>query len=314
MPVDIGSALQGTITKLYYDRGLLLIVVISALVYVLFSFLTLNMIGGLFSALTNPQQFASYFLSVFGSILVLMIVYLLVTVFFVASIMSKAYYGSKQSVAQAFKAGMSRYIATLAVLILIGLIVGVASLIVFLALVASPVLGLLLFVLFVIGLIYAAVMLSLSLPFAIVGNKGPIAAMQMSWGAVKGNWWMVFITLLLLYIIIIVILWIIEIPLYAVGVGSALSSFNAMAINSINSTYNVSGTYNGTYNSSEANAIANARLQKIFSSIIGTFGPVYYVAGFISAVLNSWFIIVLALLYAQLVDTKPKGAAQKKAQ
>lgn len=299
MGIDIGKAIKDAIFAMVNDTNLFIIVLIQAfLVSVISYFIVNSLFGNIAAMASNPGHLLSSFLSLAPVLIVVWIITLLISLLFDIAIVSKAYYGKKMSIRGAFENAVSRFLPTFALLILLGLIFGVPYIIIELLAIAVSPIFFIFFLIYAILAVYVAGYVAIALPFAVVGKKGPVDSLRMSWNAIKGNWWHVFLAFLILFIIYYVIVLIVEIPIF-------IQIFSPV----IATMHNYSAAYNSV-NASQINS--SAMTTSILKSEASAFrSPYSYVASAITEIISAWLIILSVMIYMQLVDMKMKDAVAK---
>ena len=298
MQLSVDLTLKDAFVGLFRDKQLLLIAIINALILCAVSYyIVSSTLHPLLSSLAStPANAGTQLGSIVGwlvSVLAVEVVVWMVSLFFVVSIMTKAYNGTKIGIMDAFGYAARRYLGALAVAILLALVAAVPYIIVILSAIASPILFLFLFAIYAVGIIYLSIALSVALPFSVLGRKGPIASLASSLAVVKGNWWRIFAIFFVIGIIYYIIVLILEVPML-------LEIFSPVA--SVAHSAGAGSAVNGTV----------LRAQ-IFSSEERAFAsPLLVVASFVGALLYAWFIIALASIYRQLQGPQPKAQKGKK--
>ncbi|MDE1768605.1 MAG: hypothetical protein KGH62_04520, partial [Candidatus Micrarchaeota archaeon] len=295
---NIGDTVSTSIRTLWDDKQLLLIsfigaVIVALLLYFVFAGIFENLVSSINTMASSPNP--SLYKAGFYWSLILLLGFegtvLLIYLFFATAILNKAYYGAKMDISRAFSAAASRYIPALFLFILIGLSYVVSYLIIIFLLRVSLIFLLLLLV-YIIAAIYLPIMISMAFPFVVLGKKGAIDSLQMSWSAVTGNWWRIFLTFLAIGIVYYIIILIFEMPLYAQVFASSFAAMNAT-------------------NSSAAGSQLSSMLQGEFTSFTS---PLFLVVSLVSFTLNAWYVIALALIYKSLSSPKNAAPASKKKQ
>lgn len=301
MGIKIESASVSTLTLLYKDRTILAFAIVFAVILGAISVYRIAASFNAESAFLNSEfmlglSFSS-FISAFANMLVIQVILgiiaWLVGTFFLAAIISRAYYGDKLDVKGVIRNALDRYVYALGTSFLTGLILVVPFIISgLIAIVVLP-LGIVLLLLSIIFLIYAAIMLSIAQAFAVVARKGPIDSLRLSWAAIRGNWWQVFLIFIIVGIAYYVVSFIISIPSLIVSFSTIFSAAFRQ------------GLYNNS--ASAANFTSN-----YMTSITGVYeSPLEVITVIITGIFASWFLIIPSVLYKQLVDDRQAAKGKK---
>ncbi|MDE1860690.1 MAG: hypothetical protein KGH72_03140 [Candidatus Micrarchaeota archaeon] len=308
MPIDAGDIAKRTILSMYEDKQLFMIVLIQAIIISVASYLLVpGIFGTLSSALANFESGSaspgSFIQTIIGWVIYIIgiwIVIFLIEMFFVVATLAKAYYGRSRGIADALRIAAGRYLYALADYILIFLAFGVGYAAIFLLGIFVHVLFIL-FIPYVILAVYASIMISLTIPFAVVGRKGPIDSLRMSWAAVKGNWLHVFLAFLVVGIVYYIIVGIIEAPVVL-----QIFAFDFSAAHNMTAVHNVSALNSSSRAALQMNltgSIINNELHEVQS-------PFSIVVSLVSNILSAWFTIAAALIYKDMVVPKAKSSSR----
>ena len=302
MPVNIGDIIKNTLYAMYDDRQLFIMVLIQAIILSIISYAlivttfgaTLLLLANpLNSIITNPTGFLNTIAQILWDMGVIEVVSFLLQIFFVNAIIVKAYYGKRMGIGEAYRVALSRYLYALADYVLVGLGYGLSYLAIILLLLASP-LFFIFYIPYFLLAIYAALMISLTIPYATVGKKGPIESLKMSWDSVKGNWWGIFLSLLVISIIYYLITLVASVPLI---VQISTSIFTSV----------LAKTNGATLNASAQSALTANLTKTIVSSEVSAFeSPWFFLASVITIIIYSWFPIALTLIYKSLATVQRK--------
>ncbi|MDE1823021.1 MAG: glycerophosphoryl diester phosphodiesterase membrane domain-containing protein [Candidatus Micrarchaeota archaeon] len=281
MGIQVVDAVSSSITRLFTDRGLLLMSVIESAILIALSMLyssgPISNITGTLSSV-NPSDVGTIAAGIL-QLIALVIVTLLVQAFFVFAILSKSFYGIKMGVNEAFNASINRYFTGIIAALVIGIAIVVPYVVLILLAALAPI-AIVLFVPYLIYVVYVSTMLSLSLPYAVIGKQGAIDSLRSSWNSVKGSWWSVFSAYLLLGAVYLVVSIIIQLPVYLQLLPAYFSAFAS-----------------GAASPAQAQALT-ATATSVANSPIGI------ATGFVAQILGAWLVILFAMVYSQL--SKPQ--------
>lgn len=287
--ISIERAVVDSLKAPFRDIGLLAIAAADGVIGALISFFAVgNSINGILSSTLSAPS--SGFIGSWLALIALFFVEALIGLFFLISIMLKAYYGKGMGVKAAMAAAIGRYPYVLATLILIGLAFAVPYFIIMLVGFLAPIV-LALIIPYILLAVYGAIMVLLAIPFAAIGNKGPVDSIMSSINTMKGRWWGAFFSVIIVCIVYYIVYLVILLPFLI----PTLSSFASIAAS------NATGAQHAGLVSSMLN-----KETSLYSS------PAWLVAVVIMATLYSWIAVLPVFIYMQLrgqgkADAKDKA-------
>ncbi len=295
MAGNIGETVHDSILLLFKDSTLLVLAIIFAIITSAIAYISattvLSSISSIQSSLaasSAPHRVVLIILDIVGKVFTIDLLAGLLSLFFMLTIMTRAFYGRKKGASQSMSRALGRYIYALALLILIGIGISIPAAVLAVLSAVVPFLAIL-FILYFIGVAYVAIRISVSMPL-VVSGKGPIDSLRLSWDATQGSWWYIFLSYLIVAIILWVIVGIIEIPWISGIIASSIAAHAAVG--------------------ASANATATSAVLQAEHSAYSS--PYVIVVSLVSAFLNFWLTILPVVIYKQLTSGAGKGRPKSK--